>query len=551
MLQNINTIQKEEEKLNINKGILAKIRNPEELRIDVLDHPYQNNRIHGYVNIIFGAMGIGKTTIVFKKWIPEAAKGGMKKTLFVAPTVEILNQCKHKFTQGLAKEDITVFHGPDEFYQWMWCDKPCVLLATQTLVRNKIESILHIQKKVGEKDFYFYSDEAHYAGATDGRWAIQNSGYLSNKDAEYIYANCVQRIAENTDNVIGLSGTPIWEMTTDNLSYDNDTPITERNKKYHICNDDDSLRPKGREFLNISSRLGGITLHDNWIHGDEAGIVKQLLTDTKTGFLKFKESAKYYYGDVMSYLSDDKIGDWLRENLNPRPLAHLVVGAKYKWQSPSSRNVFEVKDYLIHDLKKNGKYTKAEKAEYSIMISTGKITMMYNLNGGSIELKDDNAIRHYLEKRDTVSTWEDPIDSVVDIQFLISVEKFQMGFDLARITHVSQIRLRKQVLDVAIKVLQALARGCREYFGINGINSSADFRKLLSLPEIKSNPNLKIALISYASHFNQHFAHLPNERIYRAAKEIYEKDYSCSEELNWGGCTCGETCTDPLCVNAA
>jgi hypothetical protein len=244
-----------------------------------------------------------------------------------------------------------------------------------------------------------------------------------------------------------------------------------------------------------------------------------------------KKNTEWHVNNLKNQAVGTEHEEQINKIIDPRTLVHLVVGAEYDKSSPNSSSQDETLKYLQSKLKKSN-ISKEDKNEYSILVISSKGCNLHSINGDSKLIK----------KVDIIDELNDG-----DVKFLISVDMLKMGFNCSRIIHTMQIRRRKQVRVVVNGVIQTLSRGNRQYFGLKEIDT---FEKLQELfRRVEKNVNLRIALLDYVKHFNQHFAILPDEPIYRDGIREYKDKYASEEPFVWGTCTAAEhDCDDPFCT---
>ena len=507
-----------------------KLRTIKELRQQILIDPF-SKRKQDKVNIIVAPMNLGKTYATFNSYIFDFMSDGVEKIIVTAPQKIILQQSEDSYDNMLGKNGIRTFD-KDSFNKFMFCKTPCVLLVTNLfLIKNK-EKILELKNKLNNK-FAIIADEIHYAGTTKAQYVIPNTGYKDTKNHKYRFSNILVDLSKESKNILALTATPLWEQKELPKSID---LYGMPQGSYHILNDEHDA-PKEREFLSFCSRLGGIKLIDNWLVNDanqSAPILQKLINDSQIGLSQYWKQTDNLKENLMNQIVGTPFEKEVGENLDTRTITQIVVGATYEGKSSdSSRNINEVVDELKNVLRSNKKHLKRFKDKKIILSVHSKENVLSNLQGKSWTLNDEEVF-------DLLETG--------DIEFLITVDKLKMGFNLDRISHMSQVRRRAQIEVVTNTVIQSLGRGNRSFFGLKNCNSIEDVIKLMK--ELTGYNNIKIALATYASHLNTHYAVLPDVPIYQAAKLNYEMNYSCQEPNSYGTCTCDHTCEDPFCTNA-
>ena len=507
-----------------------KLRTIKELRQQILIDPF-SKRKQDKVNIIVAPMNLGKTYATFNNYIFDFMSDGVEKIIVTAPQKIILQQSEDSYDNMLGKNGIRTFD-KDSFNKFMFCKTPCVLLVTNLfLIKNK-EKILELKNKLNNK-FAIIADEIHYAGTTKAQYVIPNTGYKDTKNHKYRFSNILVDLSKESKNILALTATPLWEQKELPKSID---LYGMPQGSYHILNDEHDA-PKEREFLSFCSRLGGIKLIDNWLVNDanqSAPILQKLINDSQIGLSQYWKQTDNLKENLMNQIVGTPFEKEVGENLDTRTITQIVVGATYEGKSSdSSRNINEVVDELKNVLRSNKKHLKRFKDKKIILSVHSKENVLSNLQGKSWTLNDEEVF-------DLLETG--------DIEFLITVDKLKMGFNLDRISHMSQVRRRAQIEVVTNTVIQSLGRGNRSFFGLKNCNSIEDVIKLMK--ELTGYNNIKIALATYASHLNTHYAVLPDVPIYQAAKLNYEMNYSCQEPNSYGTCTCDHTCEDPFCTNA-
>ena len=507
-----------------------KLRTIKELRQQILIDPF-SKRKQDKVNIIVAPMNLGKTYATFNNYIFDFMSDGVEKIIVTAPQKIILQQSEDSYDNMLGKNGIRTFD-KDSFNNFIFCKTPCVLLVTNLfLIKNK-EKILELKNKLNNK-FAIIADEIHYAGTTKAQYVIPNTGYKDTKNHKYRFSNILVDLSKESKNILALTATPLWEQKELPKSID---LYGMPQGSYHILNDEHDA-PKEREFLSFCSRLGGIKLIDNWLVNDanqSAPILQKLINDSQIGLSQYWKQTDNLKENLMNQIVGTPFEKEVGENLDTRTITQIVVGATYEGKSSdSSRNINEVVDELKNVLRSNKKHLKRFKDKKIILSVHSKENVLSNLQGKSWTLNDEEVF-------DLLETG--------DIEFLITVDKLKMGFNLDRITHMSQVRRRKQIEVVTNTVIQSLGRGNRSFFGLKNCNSIEDAIKLIK--KLIDYPNIRNALSIYFNHFNTHYAVLPDLPIYQQAKVNYEMNYSSQEPNSYGSCTCDHTCEDPFCTNA-
>lgn len=506
-----------------------KLRTIKELRQQILIDPF-SKRVQDKVNIIVAPMNLGKTYATFNNYIFELKKNGVEKIIVTAPQKIILQQSEDSYDHMLGKNGIRTFD-KDSFNKFIFCKTPCVLLVTNSFVIKNQEKILELKNKLNNK-FALIADEIHYAGTTEAQYVVSNTGYKETSSHKYRFSNILVKLSKGSKNIIALTATPLWEQKE--LPKHKDVYGMPQGS-YHILNDEHTT-PKEREFLSFCSRLGGIKLVDKWLVNDthqSAPILEKLINDPKIGLSQYWKQTDNVKENLMNQIVGTQFENLVKD-LDPRTITQIVVGATYQNKSSdSSRNIDEVVDELKNVLRSNKKHLKRFQDKKIILSVHSKGNYLSDLQGNSWTLNDEEVF-------DLLETG--------DIEFLITVDKLKMGFNLNRISHMSQVRRRAQIEVVTNTVIQSLGRGNRSFFGLKNCNSIEDVIKLMK--ELTGYNNIKIALANYASHLNTHYAVLPDVPIYQAAKLNYEMNYSCQEPNSYGTCTCDHTCEDPFCTNA-
>ncbi len=113
----------------------------------------------------------------------------------------------------------------------------------------------------------------------------------------------------------------------------------------------------------------------------------------------------------------------------------------------------------------------------------------------------------------------------------------------------SQTSIRSEKGNSKVVIKKPGGQNAGKGFSI-GLKEIDTFEKLQELVRrVEKNPSLKIALLDYVKHFNQHFAILPDEPIYRDGIREYKDKYVSEEPFVWGTCTGAEhDCDDPFCT---
>jgi hypothetical protein len=509
--------------------------NAEEIRKRVLIDPF-SRRIPDKVNVLVAPMNLGKTYATFNSYILQLISEGVKKIVVTAPQKIILQQSEESYARTLGIKGIRTFDR-DSFNQFIYTKDTSVLLITNSFLIRNIDKLEKLKNNLNDK-FAFIADEIHYAGTTAEEFVTPNTGFKSTKSHKYAFANNLSRLSKGSKNVIALTATPLWEQSE--LPKKQDVYGMPRGS-YHILNNEHDA-PKGREFLKFCSRLGGIHLSSNWMINDtnkSAPILEDLINNKTVGLSQHWKQIDNVKENLMNQIVGTPFEN-LVKNLDTRTVTQIVVGSYYKDRalgvpksSPNSRNINEVTSELINILRSNKKHLKRFKDDKIVLSVHSNGNFLSDLDGGCWKLNDEE-VMELLENG--------------DIEFLITVDKLKMGFNLDRITHMSQVRRRKQIEVVTNTVIQSLGRGNRSFFGLKNCNSIEDAIKLIK--KLIDYPNIRNALSIYFNHFNTHYAVLPDLPIYQQAKVNYEMNYSSQEPNSYGSCTCDHTCEDPFCTNA-
>ena len=572
MLQNINTIQKEEEKLNINKGILNKgifasvirevpkyiypkgyIRDEDETRYDNLKYGFINNRKEDHINFITGPMGIGKTFATYKDYIPLLIADGATKIVVAAPERMIIKMGSEKYWQDVTNAGAKLYDEPTDINSWSVFDGLSVILLTQSAINSNFSKIHKTQSDVGKNKFALISDEAHYGATTSLENYENNIGYKFDKNNPpgLVYAKNLITLAEGNKNIIGLTATPVHEMldktsallgyNPGDENYDDVESILTRKNKYHSCNQP-GYWPVGRELLSFSAQCGGITLVPKWMakggHTD-AAVIRTLLEDPQKGLIKHMKDTDFHYENVLTQAANTPHFDYFKEKLNPRVITQIVCGQDASntdnGYSDNSKSIDEMQLILLSELRKH-RSVFVDENKYCILVNTSKEISVQNIKGKKMLINEED-IPNLLRKPDERNN--------IDIRFLLVINKMVMGFDEANIKFGAAVRARKMTVDVTPQIIQIIGRCTRIFYGTKGVDNRKDLRVLDA--KLTDFPSLQSAYHQYAMHMNTMFYFAPDESNYQKAKEEFLEKFICSENQDLGTCVCSQTCNDPLC----
>jgi len=499
------------------------MRKIKKIREECLIKPFEK-RVYNKINVVTAPTNIGKTYSIFNKTIPTAIDDGVTHFVVTAPDTMIHSQSQDAYESDLLKLGIPIYTKND-LSRFMKAKHSCVILLTNAMMNNSQEKLIKFQQKIDVEKFMVLVDEVHYGGTTEKRYVEPNTGYKPTKESKFVFAKFLIELSKGSKNIVAYTATPLYEMLDSSQNLWGE-PIS----AYNILNEPHQW-PTTQELSLLNSRLGGYVFVEDWMKDGEPTIINTLLDDKKVGFFQYEKNTEYHVNNLKNQAVGTEYEKVINKIIDPRFLAHLVVGAEYDKSSPNSSSQDETLKYLQSKLKKSN-IPKEDKNKYSILVVGSKECKLHSINGDSKSIHKDD-IMHELDNG--------------DVRFLISVDMLKMGFNCSRITHTMQIRRRKQVQVVVNGVIQTLSRGNRQYFGLKEIDTVEKLQELFL--RVKKNVNLRIALLDYAKHFNQHFAILPDVPIYQDGIREYKDKYASEEPFDWGTCTAAEhDCEDPFCT---
>ena len=503
------------------------IRNLDEIREQCLIQPLLN-RVPDKINVCCAPTNLGKTYSIYNQIIPTEKESGKTHFVITAPDTMIHTQSLEQYEDILAKKGIRLYTKED-LPRFIRSSGPCgILLSNAKMTQDEtIEELEKLKERIGNDKFMLLVDEIHHAGTTQLNYVEPNTGYRPGKNskAKFVFAKLLKRFSKDCKNIITYTATPLYEMGDIG-----DDLFGEPMSSYNILNKK-SQWPKDEEFNLFNSRLGGHCLVDGWIENGTVKtmpIINKLLDDNKIGLNQHWKNIEYHVNNLKNNIINTEF-EYLLDQIDSRTITHFIVGSEYEDPSQNSASQDETLKYLKLGL---GKYPERYKNKYPILVVHSTGCRLHTINDGESKSIHKEAIMDVLING--------------DVEFLISVEMLKMGFNCPRITHMIQIRKRKQAQVVVNGVIQALSRGNRQHLGLRKINSINDLKKLSAkLPK-----NIRIILLDYVKYFNQHFAILPNEEIYQKGIEYYKTTYASEEPFNWGTCNIEHTCNDPFCTIA-
>ena len=500
-----------------------KMRTKKEIREECLIKPFKKRRCNK-INVITAPTNIGKTYSIFNKIIPTSVDDGVTHFVVTAPDTMIHTQSLDEYADDLHELGIFLYTKND-LSRFMKAKHSCVILLTNAMMNRNQEKLIKFQQKIGVEKFMLLVDEGHYGGTTEYKYLEPNTGYPPTKESKFVFSSLLKKLSKDSKNIVAYTATPLYEMLLSGQDL-----WGESISAYNILNEPHQW-PTTQELSKLNSRLGGYVFVKDWIKDNEPTIIDTLLDDKKVGFFQYEKNTEWHVNNLKNQAVGTEHEEQINKIIDPRTLVHLVVGAEYDKSSPNSSSQDETLKYLQSKLKKSN-ISKEDKNKYSILVISSKGCNLHSINGDSKLIK----------KVDIIDELNDG-----DVKFLISVDMLKMGFNCSRIIHTMQIRRRKQVLVVVNGVIQTLSRGNRQYFGLKEIDTFEKLQELFS--RVEKNVNLRIALLDYVKHFNQHFAILPDEPIYRDGIREYKDKYVSEEPFVWGTCTGAEhDCDDPFCT---
>jgi hypothetical protein len=506
------------------------IRTLQQLRHEILVLPFRE-RIANYINVLTAPTNLGKTFSIFNIQIKEAVDNGITHIIITAPDTMIHRQSMEAYEEMVWKATGLALYTKDSFRDFLKRNYPSVILLSNTKMCHAKNDIIQLKEKIGPEKFMVLADEMHYGGTTHRDYVRPNTGYkpATNSKSGYVFANLLKNLSKDCKNIVSYTATPLYEMK----ELGNDLyglPMS----AYNILNEEHQW-PVKEEFNLFNSRLGGYLLVDTWMQYDksiikpkEVQLINKLFNDKKIGLVEHSNKIDFYSNNLKNIISGTIFEDDIGNMIDDKTVTHFVVGAEYESPSENSASIDETLKHLKNVLRK---FPEKYKGKYPIMTVTGKECRVWGVNDG-----------------DSYSIQKDEINDILaddQVQFLISVEMLKMGFNCPRITHMVQIRKRKQDTVVVNGVIQALSRGNRLFFGLKGIDSLDKLIELcLKLPN-----NIKYAVLEYAKYFNQHFAILPKENIYEQGIVEDANRFVSDEQFNWGTCKMKDhVCDDPFCT---
>ena len=151
-----------------------------------------------------------------------------------------------------------------------------------------------------------------------------------------------------------------------------------------------------------------------------------MLDDNKIGLNQHWKNIEYHVNNLKNNIINTEF-EYLLDQIDSRTITHFIVGSEYEDPSQNSASQDETLKYLKLGL---GKYPERYKNKYPILVVHSTGCRLHTINDGESKSIHKEAIMDVLSNG--------------DVEFLISVEMLKMGFNCPRITHMIQIRKRKQ-----------------------------------------------------------------------------------------------------------
>ena len=453
------------------------------------------------IDVIFAQTGVGKTFTIAWSLLKNDIDKGYKKFLFVTPFVDSREQDIEEFDNAnyKLKLNIKVTKDINEFLNW---DSNTPILLVATLAGATLGNIIDtngekIKKYLSGEKFAVYWDESHYSASSSKETTIFNNGSFQSK-YKATYFRFVWDLVQLGGRVTGFTATPVTEQ------------LEELDTNYYRLLTDLKKLPDVQELAYISSQIFGIDTYDinveTYIDGLESGI---------TMFNNWSSRQKLLADKISKYESDIEF--------ETKGICQIVA-ATSNATDESGINYFETLNELS-----------------DILISKGlndKIIAGATSKGGYI-LYDANGDR--IRKVGTFKEFKNILKkSGNNVEYLLTIDKFKYGLNIANIVSQIHLRLRKQSQvdndnKVTTSIIQTFGRAVRTWYGIKGLNfyNVADAVKWL----IKYYGGSKVfeELRTYMKNANSHYLTVPQcdtFSTYMKGVEVWKTRYAASMEYS-------------------